>query len=105
MNTSSGSSYTYAPISRNFAVGNNQQLSGYDVVSLQNDGKVRIGGGTTVFPSRGQLPVIPANAKNLVGITFNPPLGAELTPLTKSGTIIRTPSHIFWNALINSLCF
>lgn len=71
--TSSSSHYTYAPISRGFTVALNQQIAGGKAVSLQANGRLRVGGGTSVYLSKGPKPGIPLEATNVVGTTFNPP--------------------------------
>lgn len=76
--TSSGTSYTYAPITRSFTTGPNEQIPSSVAVSLLPSGNLRRGGGTSVYLTRGgsNLPNIPATATGLVVTTFNiPPSG------------------------------
>jgi len=81
---SGSSSFTYAPISRPFTVGAGQEVKGTKTVSLLSGGRLRIGGGTSVYLSRGLQPEIPLNAENLVGTTFNPPASGNLASLSES---------------------
>ena len=82
----------------------NQQIGAARVVSLLPDGTLRAGAGTTIFPQRGPLPQIPITSTNLLGITFNPPLAAELTPLSKSGQFVgrNFKSHSLTISIKNS---
>jgi len=82
--SSGGSSYTYAPISRPFTVGANQQVPPQVAVSLQSNGKVRVGGGTSVYTARGARPPIPVNSENIQSTSFNHPFTNEIIPLSST---------------------
>eukprot|EP01087_Luapelamoeba_hula_P001176 TRINITY_DN10923_c0_g1_i1.p1 TRINITY_DN10923_c0_g1~~TRINITY_DN10923_c0_g1_i1.p1 ORF type:complete len:628 (-),score=88.83 TRINITY_DN10923_c0_g1_i1:45-1928(-) len=72
---SSGSSYTYAPISRSFTVAKGQNIGATTPVSLDADGQIRVGGGTSVYLNTGKPLGLPTNSTDMKVISFNPDTG------------------------------